>query len=335
MKNHIHRYLFILSALCFSQNSVSSQWGPHKRLAELIEDAPPVKKIKLMVILEYADEMLCEGLRHYDGFKLIQKALEMGADPNQTLDNKTTPLTIAAKNLRLDIVKELIDKGARVNEKNGWGQTPLIESIKKHINSPPVALFLLNCGADVNLADNFGTPLLFAITNRCTLIAKELISRGADVNCNHNHETSLLAQAIASNKNKSHDEIIQLLLEKGATIDFKPKQKGTVTPISAAISHGNNALAKQFIKNKQVTLCIDLIQDAFASGNEEMAYMILSQLNYLSDQDKNTAHLNNEHVRTALEFRLTPAHKIEKIVARAYKIKQMIRAKTVDSLDLE
>ncbi|BDC34658.1 hypothetical protein Noda2021_06160 [Candidatus Dependentiae bacterium Noda2021] len=330
----ISHHVLILLALCFYQNSFASL-PPYKRLAEQSDKAPQTKKQKIMTPLNDAQKMLCEGLSQDDGFNLIKKALELGANPNLALENKTTPLTIAAHKLRLDIVKELIDKGARVNEKNGWGQTPLIESIKKHINSEPFALFLLEKGADVNLADRFGTPLLFAISNSCTLLAKELICRGAEVNSNHEKETSLLAQAIASNKNNSHDEIIELILKKGAIVDVQPKQKGTVTPISAAISHGNNALSKQFIKKKQVSVSIDLLEVAFVSGNEEMAHIILNELNYLDNRNKTITRLNEELVRFTQHLNQTAADETEKIVAQAYKIKQMIRAKELSSLELE
>lgn len=329
-----HYYLLILGALCSFQNSLSSL-PPHKRPADQSENAPPAKKIKLLLVSqEDPQDMLLQGLRTQN-LELIKKAFDHGAQPNVVLDNKTTPLTSAASKLRLDIVQELVRAGADVNQPDKLGQTPLTASIKKHDNSEPLSLFLLENGARVDLPDKFGTPLLFAITNSRIHLAKKLISMEASVNFTHKKkEYSLLAQAIASNKNKSHDEIIQLLLQKGAVIDFKPKKQGTITPIEASISHLNNNLAKQFIKKNQVTVSKNLLNDAFKSGNEEMAYIILSELPQLNNEE-NIPNLHLDHVRFGLAVRQAPPNLIEETVAKAYKIKQMIRAKQIELLEIE
>ncbi|MFZ5954377.1 MAG: ankyrin repeat domain-containing protein [Candidatus Dependentiae bacterium] len=330
----ISHHVLILLALCFYQNSFASL-PPYKRLAEQSDEAPQTKKQKIMTPLDDAQKMLCEGLSQDDGFNLIKKALELGANPNLALENKTTPLTIAAHKLRLDIVKELIDKGASVNEKNGWSQTPLIQSIKKHINSEPVALFLLENGADVNLADRFGTPLLFAISNKQIALAQKLLELGAEVNIDHPvYESSLLTQAICANKNHSHDDIIQVLIKKGAIIDFKPKQKGTITPFSAALRHCNNHLAKQFITKKQVTLSENFLADTEGNGNDEMAYILLNEIANLKEETIDTT-FNPQEIRNFLLWGRFNPDQVEQIIHKKYKVKQIMRAKQVELLELE
>ena len=97
----------------------------------------------------------------------------------------STPLTTAAYKGQADVVKNLLDKGADVNERGGCGfgwpsVTPLIcaaygghmEAVKE----------LIDRGADVNKSDGEGwTPLVQAVDEGHANIAKLLIEKGADI----------------------------------------------------------------------------------------------------------------------------------------------------------
>ena len=98
----------------------------------------------------------------------------------------STPLTTAAYKGQADVVKNLLDKGADVNERSGcgWGWDPNVTALScaaygGHIETVKV---LVERGADVNARSSDGwTPLMSAAYVGHAGIAKLLIERGADV----------------------------------------------------------------------------------------------------------------------------------------------------------
>ena len=65
--------------------------------------------------------------------KVSQLLLEHGADINARSDDHSTPLHIAARHGRVDVVRVLLEHGASVGAKDGTGRTPLqLASVYKH-----------------------------------------------------------------------------------------------------------------------------------------------------------------------------------------------------------
>jgi ankyrin repeat protein len=91
-----------------------------------------------------------------------------------------TPLLHAAMSGDLDVVKTLLRAGANINQPAADGMTPLVVSTVKF--NEPVALYLIEQGADVNAAEAGFTALHSAALTGQIEIARALLARGADAN---------------------------------------------------------------------------------------------------------------------------------------------------------
>lgn len=164
-----------------------------------------------------------------------------------------TEITDAAKNGDKDTVKELLNKGVNVNEKDEYGSTALYY-VASQGDKELVELLLANV-ADVNMVNNEGdTPLYYAVKGDDTGeidnidVVRLLIDRGADVNAKHgsilwiaarygeleviklllshkadpNAALALHAAALSGNL-----EIIQILLANGADPTLKDNNDKT------------------------------------------------------------------------------------------------------------
>ena len=74
----------------------------------------------------------------------------------------------------------LATAGARINETNPIGSTPLMMAIRN--DRTPVALYLIEKGADPNIDEAGHTALHLAVARKNPEVVKALIERGAKVN---------------------------------------------------------------------------------------------------------------------------------------------------------
>ncbi len=110
----------------------------------------------------------------------VGTALSRGASPDAGMDESFGhALTRAAAAGNLDIVKLLVEAGAKIDAQNYTGRTALHEAVW-HLKSP-VALYLLEKAAKTDTRDRPGkTPLQDAIDNDLKPLALALIDKGAD-----------------------------------------------------------------------------------------------------------------------------------------------------------
>ena len=99
-------------------------------------------------------------LHHYastGNWAMIAQMLDNdGANINSLDDEGNTPLMTAVEERQINVVRNLVTRGANVNHRNGLGMTAFwLASYKNYISShADIARILLNAGADVN-----ATPL--------------------------------------------------------------------------------------------------------------------------------------------------------------------------------
>ena len=107
--------------------------------------------------------------------KIAKLLISKGADVNAKNIYSDTPLHFASRINYLELAKLLISKGADVNAKNNWDEIPLYFASKN--NNIDLAKLLLDNRADVNNKNKFGnTPLFYALSKE---MKKLLKSHGA------------------------------------------------------------------------------------------------------------------------------------------------------------
>ena len=130
-------------------------------------------------------------------------------------------------------VSTLRDMNIDVNLKDTVGRTPLhIAAEKGNID---VAMFLIENGANVNVADaNGNTPLVFIINKTGNpKVTQRLLEKGASVNAqNRTGETALMYAAW-----HGYSAIVQLLLENRADVTLKNKQGNTALTLAESKGH--------------------------------------------------------------------------------------------------
>ncbi|CAL1682579.1 unnamed protein product [Lasius platythorax] len=157
---------------------------------------------------------------------------------NKTPSN--TPLHFAVINGDIEIVKLLLDSDANIDAKNQYGRTPFHNAVES--KKMEIIELLLNRGADVNARNiNSITPLHLAVEKGSNEeIIKLLLSRGANVdakgylqNVEHllKHGAHVNSAYTSTSREgytplhlaveKGSEEIIKLLLSRGANVDAK------------------------------------------------------------------------------------------------------------------
>ncbi|KAJ8668004.1 hypothetical protein QAD02_009667 [Eretmocerus hayati] len=156
----------------------------------------------------------------------------------------------------VDLVKALIEAGDNVNEVNSMGATGLHLAVCSKKNSDrsgndrtEVIRFLAsNASASLEKLDPFGlNPLQRAVTFGKVKIVKQLILAGANVNSVDKYQnTNLLIATRSQTNDKDVSQIIQLLLEAGASPNI-PDSKG-FTPLHVASNFGKAVRVEQLIR---------------------------------------------------------------------------------------
>jgi ankyrin repeat protein len=178
--------------------------------------------------------------------EMVEYFLSKGVDVNAAGDPLkglgTTALHYAAMVGSKEIVKLLIENGAKVDARSQNSETPLFGTAIG--GAVEAAKVLLDNGADVNARnDRNNTPLHFALMERSIApivtfgdrieIVKLLLDHGADVNARNNNQCTPLHNAVAYGwfknvptdapeyKQLYYKTIIQMLLESGADPNVK------------------------------------------------------------------------------------------------------------------
>lgn len=176
---------------------------------------------------------------------------------------KNTPLRQAVSlGNSVEIVKTLLDHGAKVNEKADWlfDSTPLHAAVcydkalkdrASYHKSLEIVRILLNRGADVNATDKDGnTPLHNSAKVRNLGIVQELINRGADVNA-RNHLGNTPLHRVFYTTGVGSIDVAQLLIASGA--DINSRNNSGHTPLHLVVNNFGFSLSNKDL----IQFCID------------------------------------------------------------------------------
>jgi ankyrin repeat protein len=187
--------------------------------------------------------------RHSESFETVRYLLERGAKANDRDVLGGTAMHAAAESGQLDVVRELVRYGAKIDEQagplygvprfgkgaggplpEGVGYTPLICAAE--LGRTGVVQYLLEKGADPNRRVITGaTALALAAQEANIEIARMLLAKGAEVNAREMRQATPLI--IAAAMDTTTPELIRLLIDNGADVKAQDRQGRTAYDFAA------------------------------------------------------------------------------------------------------
>jgi len=172
-------------------------------------------------------------------------------------------------------MRSLFAHGANVDEKDGYGRTPLHVAAK--MGQARAVTLLITYGAGIDANDgHFGTPLHYAAWEGHAAVVRKLVAAGADVNLRSFQFNSTPLQLALS---RYHIDVTEFLLAGGAnpntrdewdrTVLHDAAFKGLVNFAELLLAHGAQVNAKD-------TEGLTPLHEAACGGNLEMAQVLLT-----------------------------------------------------------
>jgi ankyrin repeat protein len=175
-----------------------------------------------------------------DNLKQVLFLLEKGFNVNCRGEHNYTPIIIAAKYNRYEIVRALCARGAEINisadsDETGdeMGFTPLLWAAWNC--NIDMAELLISHGASVSQRGKNGdTPLLIAARKDCLPLAKIFIENGAPIDDTHdaNGDTALV-EAVS----RGFLDLANYLIEQGADVQRKDQAERSLLGLAAYMGH--------------------------------------------------------------------------------------------------
>ncbi|MGH0122561.1 UNVERIFIED_CONTAM: hypothetical protein FKN15_038111 [Acipenser sinensis] len=201
------------------------------------------------LILQHAED-LSPDTRVSALFKAVQRDLhgiiaaliDKGTDVNARNDMQYTPLLLAAEMGKLEAIKVLVSRQARLDDKLPNLNTALHLAVQS--GSLPSTKLLLEKGMDANTAGpGDQSPLHVAAFHNKPALVELLIKAGANVNAATKESLTPLHVACQW----GHADVTQRLIQCKA--DINAKDKHSKTPLHFAAAQGNGEMVKQLLKS--------------------------------------------------------------------------------------
>jgi ankyrin repeat protein len=200
----------------------------------------------------------------------------------------------AAKNAHTDVLRALLEKGAKLNE---VGSEALLGAAGSTVVGVPdqdrsdTVSFLLSLGVDVNAKDQEGwTALLLAADLDRASVVQTLVDRGADVNakcdCPGYLSGSWTALMIASREGR--DDILRMLVTKRPDVNVKNNLGRTALVVAA--NGGRADVVRTLLDNGANVNATDIkgrtsLMEAALKGNVDVVQTLLERGAHVHDRD--------------------------------------------------
>lgn len=156
-----------------------------------------------------------------------------------------TPLALAVRKGSVQFITTLLDAGADPAIANGGGDAALHLALIG--GNEPVAILLIERGVSCSARGMWDrTPLHIAAGNHNLLATRALLERGVDVDAKDDQAWTPLL--LCSDCIYGDPEIVQLLIDHGADVDFK-EEEGGWTPLHQALERGSVGVVEVLVRN--------------------------------------------------------------------------------------
>ena len=207
------------------------------------------------VLGEMPLHLVSKGVYHSEdaGARIAQLLLERGGFANAGVrgNGDMTPLHSASYNGKLEVVRTLLDHGAKPNVLTRWGKNPLdLASRCSHGSGLRIVQLLLEHGVDVNAQDkDHWTPLHTASVYGKPEIVRLLLSHGAKANAENDIGETPLDLVSRGQYTCADDGVrtTQLLLDQGANVSMNTRRKVDWTPIHWASFYGRLDIVRALV----------------------------------------------------------------------------------------
>ena len=188
----------------------------------------------------------------------VERLILRGADANHESYDGVTPLIYSVANLKTQATRTLLSYNADPNKLSSSGETPLLIILRKYADLDQlnytavrsarekacleIAELLLNYGADIDYADQYGATVLnYAAAYGSFGFADLLIYYRADLEKKSYDGTTPLMAAIWA----GHANVADLLVQNGANLEARDNQG--FTPFLIAAQNGDSLLIDYLI----------------------------------------------------------------------------------------
>ncbi|XP_068435979.1 kinase D-interacting substrate of 220 kDa B isoform X1 [Clinocottus analis] len=173
--------------------------------------------------------------------EILQELIKRGANVNLDDVDCWTALISAAKEGHIEVVKELLENNANLEHRDMGGWTALMWGAYK--GRTEVVQLLLEKGANPNITGQYSVyPIIWASGRGHAEIVHLLLQHGAKVNCSDKYGTTPLIWA----SRKGHFDSVMHLLANGADVD----QEGanSMTALIVGVKGGFTEVVKELLK---------------------------------------------------------------------------------------
>ncbi|KAK3248364.1 hypothetical protein CYMTET_42167 [Cymbomonas tetramitiformis] len=269
-----------------------SIWDPFLQdggeLRETVQKAAPVRCEGGMLTFIHKTELMA---RYGDAPQPVGAATQGGVKGSKEAEHekreeadKATLLTAAAEGDMVEMLRELVDKGAEVDAEDGKGRTALTVALA--FGQEAAARALLEAGAGVN-AGTGQRPLHATAKKGMVEMVRELVDKGAEVDAEDGEVRTALTVALAFGQEaaaralleagagvnagtgqrplhavakKGMEEMVRELAGKGAEVDAEDGEGRTA--LTVAVAFGQEAAARALLARSKLQPSVRLISTA-------------------------------------------------------------------------